>query len=153
MGMDVSGCNPKTEKGEYFRANCWSWRPIHALIAIANEDAQVIDDKTMGYMATNDGAGLKTQADCDALADAMEKVLANASRIRQNGLVVSDVGVAFKVTKEMVAAKMAVGPDRRFAGTDSGLPLDALHSPWQTSFDHIKQFIEFLRNCGGFQVY
>lgn len=28
MGMDVYGINPFNELGEYFRANCWTWRPI-----------------------------------------------------------------------------------------------------------------------------
>jgi hypothetical protein len=32
MGMDVYGRNPTSEAGKYFRANVWSWRPIHALI-------------------------------------------------------------------------------------------------------------------------
>ena len=32
MGMDVVGRNPSTEAGKYFRANVWSWRPIHNLI-------------------------------------------------------------------------------------------------------------------------
>jgi hypothetical protein len=32
MGMDVVGRNPRTEAGEYFRANVWSWGPIHNLI-------------------------------------------------------------------------------------------------------------------------
>lgn len=28
MGMDVYGQNPKTEEGEYFRANVWGWHPL-----------------------------------------------------------------------------------------------------------------------------
>jgi hypothetical protein len=28
MGMDVYGQDPKTEEGEYFRANVWGWRPL-----------------------------------------------------------------------------------------------------------------------------
>ncbi len=32
MGLDVYGRNPDSDAGKYFRANVWSWRPIHALI-------------------------------------------------------------------------------------------------------------------------
>ena len=32
MGMDVYGRNPDSQAGKYFRANVWSWRPIHALV-------------------------------------------------------------------------------------------------------------------------
>lgn len=28
MGFDISGLNPKNEKGEYFRNNVWFWRPL-----------------------------------------------------------------------------------------------------------------------------
>lgn len=34
MGMDVSGINPTTEAGKYFRANVWSWRPLASLIRL-----------------------------------------------------------------------------------------------------------------------
>ena len=35
MGMDVYGRDPDSPAGKYFRANVWSWRPIHALIIAA----------------------------------------------------------------------------------------------------------------------
>jgi hypothetical protein len=37
MGMDVSGINPIVKTGEYFRANCWSWRPLHFLCMYADK--------------------------------------------------------------------------------------------------------------------
>ena len=53
MGMDCMGDNPSCELGEYFRANIWSWCPIHHLIChFCDQHAEVfdttlIDDETL----------------------------------------------------------------------------------------------------------
>ena len=33
MGMDLYGINPKTDNGDYFRANVWYWRPLWQCVA------------------------------------------------------------------------------------------------------------------------
>jgi len=33
MGMDLYGINPKTDNGDYFRANVWWWRPLWQCVA------------------------------------------------------------------------------------------------------------------------
>ena len=63
MGMDVMGVNPKNEKGEYFRANCWSWRPI--CVALANSGAaEHLDDYNWNLMAENSGGGARSEDVC-----------------------------------------------------------------------------------------
>ena len=32
MGMDVTGNNPKTDAGVYFRRNVWGWHPLAELV-------------------------------------------------------------------------------------------------------------------------
>ena len=62
--------------GVYFRANVWAWRPILDMIYAADERHELgIPEQTLTHMGFNDGAGLDNQADCDALADAMEDLL------------------------------------------------------------------------------
>jgi len=62
--------------GIYFRANVWSWRPIHNMICNANDHHELgIPEKTLIHMGFNDGAGLDNQEDCSALANAMESLL------------------------------------------------------------------------------
>ena len=34
MGFDLSGCNAKNEKGDYFRNNVWWWRPLWNYVCI-----------------------------------------------------------------------------------------------------------------------
>ena len=56
MGMDVSGKNPVSETGEYFRNNCWWWRPLWHYCCTVGED--LIDEDTACGCAYNDGKGL-----------------------------------------------------------------------------------------------
>ena len=86
MGMDVSGINPSTEVGEYFRANVWSWRPIYALMAIANERhfGLLVDEDTLRLMRYNDGAGLRDQSSCNKMADALQEILVNPERFPED---------------------------------------------------------------------
>jgi len=104
MGMDVYGKSPSTETGKCFRANVWSWRPLHALIAEIGSD--LFDEEMIDLMGSNDGAGLDSQEECDELADRIEDWL----ETHKDGLVIEDKD------------------------------------------EHVKEFVEFLRGCGGFQV-
>lgn len=148
MGMDVSGRNPKNKDGEYFRANCWSWRPIHAMIELADQTIHVFDEKTMIAMSYNDGAGLKDQASCDKLADELERLLGDKRRLKKACPVVTGDRIGFRVDKEF-----AVNSEGRFVSADEKVPLDDLHSPYATDEAHVREFIAFLRGCGGFEVW
>ena len=53
MGMDVVGINPKSEKGEYFRNNCWWWRPLWRYVCENCEDILTEEDMEAGHY--NDG--------------------------------------------------------------------------------------------------
>lgn len=154
MGMDISGMDPDGEAGKYFRANCWSWRPIHALIDVANQlsDGTLVDDETMRLMGYNDGAGLKNQKACNRLADAIDGLLKEPEKLRTMDLVVSNDGkdttIGFKLDPTC-----AVRSDGRFVRPGEKVPLDDLHSPYSVSMSHAKKFVEFLRHCGGFEVW
>src|SRR5215831_8014799 len=73
MGMDVCGRHPTSKAGEYFRANIWSWPPIHALIVQLCSD--LLDEETVEKLAFNDGAGPEDQATCTEMANRFERWL------------------------------------------------------------------------------
>jgi len=75
MGVDISGRNPKTEVGDYFASNWWGWRPINYICQLAAEQSKLKID--FSHWGSNDGKGLRTQKQCDKLADALEKLLGN----------------------------------------------------------------------------
>jgi len=158
MGMDVIGKKPKTEQGAYFRANVWSWRPIHALIEIANlrSGDRLISRDTMLLMCSNDGAGLKSQKDCNALANALERLLEKPCLITEHGLeIVEEKGERF-IAFPINGSPMMCDKEGRFWKSEDvragKVKREDLRSPYETGFGHMREFIVFLRNCGGFEV-
>jgi hypothetical protein len=118
MGMDVSGLAPTTEAGKYFRNNCWWWRPLwYYCEQVAPDLAEKVE-----YAQSNDGDGLKTQAECDRLADALEQAV--AARVEWTH---DPTGLKAKADRE--------GPMYPF------------------DYDNVREWIVFLRGCGGFAIW
>jgi hypothetical protein len=159
MGMDVKGRKPKDNKGEYFRANVWSWRPIHFLMDVANSLSPInpiVNEDLWKAMEYNDGAGLDNQNSCDRLADAFEKLLNNPKTIESFGLVVSkksgkcsEMRISFPVDNDYCIDSR----DGHFVKKGETIPNEYLISPYCVNENHLREFIEFLRSCGGFSVF
>jgi len=136
MGMDVTGRNPSSPAGKYFRANIWSWRPIHALIYELCAD--LLDDKVLEGMGYNDGAGAADQKTCTEMANRFEQWMEHnvqgrsldipGTRITEDGRFVSE-------------EELEENPNLK------------TQTPYQVEDEHIKEWIEFLRYCGGFEVW
>lgn len=198
MGMDVSGLNPKlvgvepkfpgnydelsdkeqraywderdefleNNPGFYFRANVWGWRPIAELCIHAIENSGLnFGDISWHY---NDGDGLKTQEDCDLLANALEYMLEEDDNIVENDdLIYFNSGMWTKMgSNEFIKEDKCnelnekcipggyTGMKSRilFTGVvdDNGDVYTPSHS---INYGRIKTFITFLRNCGGFAIW
>ena len=165
MGMDVDGLCPRRDPGKFpdeaysdenwnqtlalkarcgwsFRANVWEWRAILNLSIEAHmyEDELDVDFRPWRY---NDGAGLRTQRECDLLAGAVE---------------------------EFVRGSFEGDEDDPFAADpffdDFVLYLDENGEPWierstheraaraehRAIGEHVWDWVAFLRNCGGFAI-
>lgn len=172
MGMDVHGQFPTTKQGEYFRNNCWWWRPL------ANYACEIAPEITANceYWQSNDGDGLGPQQSID-LADALQAEI-DAGRCAEYA--------------ERHTAQLAAVPDERCdlcrgtgirndgVGVANGfptrpVPVDAGHAragavgycnacngkgskrPFSTEYpfsvENVQDFIEFLRGCGGFEIW
>ncbi len=135
MGMDVSGRKPKNKDGEYFRANIWSWRPIHERCEEVNSLYNLGLD--MNGWSFNDGNGFTTQEECDKLADAIES-RGVEDLVWDGGMYVHpETGTFLKSTKVRTYCE----EDRKRL------------SAWKTSAPHLAEFVKFLRNCGGFEIW
>jgi hypothetical protein len=135
MGMDVYGRKPRSKPGEYFQANVWSWRPIHALIVELCSD--LLDEDIIESLGYNDGAGPNDQTTCTEMARRFEVWMEQHTEGHK-----LDLGL--RVTKEgrfVTEEELAATPEME---TDS---------PYEVCDDHLKEWIEFLRNCGGFEVW
>lgn len=122
MGFDLTG-----KSGNYFRANCWSWHPILALVEqVNNEDQLGLNLENWGY---NDGGGLDNQEDCDRLASAIEK----------------RTGLQHKHVLEIAGSSCRVDASGRFLHDDE----PGGQSPYSTDGEHMLEFVKFLCECGG----
>ena len=157
MGMDVYGLSPKggddQSPGRYFRANVWGWRPIHILINIINDKENLgIDTSRFGY---NEGDGIKDQATCDILADHLEKLIFFHPYLKDDDdRMYIALDSWMDESGELIDADELQNPPERgtimFTGIVSGGRL--IYPSYSVSKRLIVNFIEFLRNCGGFEI-
>jgi hypothetical protein len=159
MGVDISGKNPINETGDYFHANWWGWRPIHYLCEMAIYDYKL--NYNTDYWGSNDGMGLQNAEECNTLADALEEILGSDIDAKKDD---ERVYVCLGSWCEAGTGKMLDGEttqslNKQFEDgeihytpivAENGQLVESAHS---TSVGRIKQFIEFLRNCGGFEIW
>ena len=162
MGVDISGRKPKTNEGDYFSSNWWGWRPINYICQLAAEQSKLKID--FSYWGSNDGKGLTTQKQCDKLADAIELLISNSAGYNEN-MVDNDDRIYV-----VLGAWVEAGTGRFYSEEDielneqyeygsilfnsvvtkSGKMVESAHS---CSLGHIKNWITFLRGCGGFKIW
>ena len=149
----------KENPGDYFRANWWSWRPINFLINIVNEQNDL--GINTSYFGSNDGAGPEDQETCNKLADALQEILdANPNMNEEDDRIFLVMGswtgldgsfIPSSNINEMEDHLPDVGTVMysSFIAPD-GTILQSAHS---TSKRRLQEFINFLRECGGFSIW
>jgi hypothetical protein len=161
MGVDISGRKPKTEEGDYFCSNWWGWRPILAISEAAMINSKL--DYDTSYWGSNDGKGLRTQKQCDKLADAIELLISN----NYNEYLTEDDDRIYIVmgswceagTGQFVPSEFTALLNEQYEYGDilytpvvatNGKMVESSHA---TSLGRLKGWITFLRNCGGFKIW
>jgi len=161
MGVDISGRKPKTEQGDYFCSNWWGWRPIVAISEAAMISSKL--DYDTSYWGSNDGKGLRTQKQCDKLADAIELLISN----NYNEYLAEDDDRIYIVMGSWCEAGTGkfIGSEREHVLNQQFEYGDILYAPvvaedgtmvessYSTSLGRLKEWITFLRNCGGFKIW
>jgi hypothetical protein len=144
--------------GTYFRANCWAWRPIHAICDMAIHIAELPFD-TYGW-GENGGHGLKTQEECNMLANAIELYLTlnNANMHDQDDTIYLCLGMWATSDGRFIGKELEDKLNKdypmgtilyRGVVTDDGKLVWPAHS---CPLYHIQNFVTFLRKCGGFEI-
>jgi len=163
MGVDISGRKPKTEEGDYFCSNWWGWRPIAYICELAAEESNLKID--FSYWGSNDGKGLRTQKQCDKLANAIELLISNNPKFNEfltddedriyicmgmwceagtGKFVPSEI--SSKLNEDFEPGSLLFGP----VVMDDGKLIETSYS---VSLIRIKEFVTFLRACGGFEIW
>jgi hypothetical protein len=158
MGMDVYGKNPTTEDGKYFQNNAWWWQ---RLADYACDIAPSIANKCK-YWHTNDGDGLNAE-DSNALSDILQIEI-------DSGRTASEARL-WKSKQEMTPDEpcdLCEGtgtrkpvPDRGAGDPKTdGIKCNACKGrgfvrPYNYPFsvENVQKFVQFLRGCGGFEIY
>ena len=154
--------------GVYFRANLWSWRPIAEVIDYCNNVMGLnLPESFLSGMHYNSGAGLETQEECHKLADAIDSMIDS----KFDGW--KYIGVNYKMY-----ARKSVNPDgqifeenlynspevvqelEQHLGDDifikdgefeyKDINYTVAHA---TELSHLREFVTFLRECGGFEIW
>jgi hypothetical protein len=178
--MDVSGKNPTTEAGAYFRNNVWWWRP---LAEYACAIAPAITAKCT-YWGSNDGDGLSASGSkrlavklreeiasgrCKEYADKYEAnrkamprehcPLCNGTGIRADQLGI-DHGQTTRVIPETTQddegetiTHPRAGQVGWCNGCDGRGTKAASGSHYPFSVENVEEFCTFLEGCGGFEIW
>jgi len=172
MGMDVSGMNPTSDRGSYFRNNVWWWRPL-AEYCLNNHFE--IAGKCESWH-TNDGAGLDEEN---------SKLLARALKEDLRRGVVADYEKEYnrqmgELPREVCRLCEGTGIRSDMLGKEMGMPEKELKPEvqiltgrthgwcnacdgvgttenWALSYpfneENVREFADFLEDCGGFSIY
>ena len=171
MGMDVYGKNPKSEVGTYFRRNVWGWHPLWDYVEnVHPEIAELVE-----HAHTNSGTGLGARnskklakllmADFDSgkVAEYVaernkalsELPFEDCNICEGTGIRTDALGKSSGWHKKELDPDIAiiVGRTKGSCNACNGI---GKREPWETNYylyeDDIKEFAEFLVDCGGFEI-
>ena len=156
--FEVSNKWEKENPGDYFRSNWWGWRPIVMLVEFANEDNELGFD--LSNWGSNDGAGLDNQEDCNKLADALEESITTQTELEDEvDTIYLNLGSWTSMEGKFLGEEINEQLNEQYPyGTilyggvvmDDGTIAQPSHS---APLRHVKNFISFLRECGGFEIW
>jgi len=146
--------------GEYFCSNWWGWRPIHAICDVVQQKYKLrINTSRWGE---NSGGGLRNPEMCNKLADCIEDYINSelSQHLKEDDDIIylnlgcwvtTDGRFVGKETEDILNEKYPFGTVLHASVVmEDGLIMQTSHS---TSYGRIKEWITFLRNCGGFEIY
>ena len=128
MGMDL--CGIKNEDA-CFRVNFVAWPQLLDLCMLAG----YITPKSWKY---NFVLGLRTQEECDVLADMLERYLMDHD---VSSMTTPQLPKIYNVTVSALAEQFG-----------AGIVMPRSVSEYTISHDYALQFVAFLRKCGGFSI-
>ena len=171
MGMDVYGKNPVNETGQYFRRNVWGWHPLWGYV----EDTYPEIAELVEHAHSNDGDGLgarnskklakllmsdyetgKASEYVEERNKALSELPFEQCRICEGtGIRTDELGVQSGWPERELAPDIAiiVGRTKGSCNACSGIgKQENFATSYYLEADDVKEFAEFLANCGGFEI-
>lgn len=156
--FEVSDKWQEENPGDYFRSNWWGWRPIVTLADFVNSTYNLNLD--LSGWGSNSADGLKSEYDCKIMADALENLLYESTQLEEDsdtiylnlGTWVSWRGSFLSDEEnEKLNEEYPVGTMFYSSIVDDRGKL--VRTAYRASLSHVKRFISFLRECGGFEIW
>jgi len=155
MGMDVFGIKPKSEKGEYFRNNVWFWHPLWTYCCTIDQTL----DQRVPEGHSNSGDGLDATGARQLAFKLQEEI--NSGRAEQfvNQYEAERKAIPQEDCKycdengEREWKQENGEPYKKTCNACSGTKkVDSWEAHYPMELNNIKEFTEFLMDCGGFQI-
>lgn len=135
MGYDIYGVNAKTSKGEYFRNNIWWWSNLWEYVCDIGLKEGILTQEDCGKGGHNGGEKIGARK-AAKLAKALQESIDN--------------GTAALFQKKIDASKLAAvfnNKDKKFG--DPGYSYD---DSYPFSITNLKEFTDFVKDSGGFEI-
>jgi len=172
MGMDVMGKNATSKKGEYFRNNVWWWRPLWNYCEELH--GEIVSQVEYGH--SNDGDGLDAD-DARMLGEALladiesgvtaeyheqyrkylsELPMKDCEYCGATGIRTDAVGVEHGMPTQELEPEVAILVGRTHGycnGCRGEGRVEHFLTNYDFSVDNVREFAEFLLDCGGFEIW
>ena len=151
MGMDVSGVNPVSETGDYFRNNCWWWRPLWQYCH--NVAPDLIDEDLFISGGYNDGAGLNAK-DAVKLAIILETKIADGhTKHYQNEYQLYLESLPNDKCGRCDGNNRGYNKKKECKSCDGTGETENFSKWYPFDVENVKEFAKFLIDSGGFKIW
>ncbi len=171
MGMDVYGKNPKSEVGQYFRRNVWGWHPLWDYVEnVHPEIAELVkhahsnsgdglgsrDSKKLAKLLMDDyNSGRVAHYVVERNKQLSELPFEDCRLCEGTGIRTDDIGKSAGQHKKELDPDIAIIVGRT-KGWCNGCNGVGKVEDWATNYYledvDVKEFAEFLAECGGFEI-
>jgi len=133
--MEIQGRKPSASVGKKLRLEFWIWRPIQALMVQLCSD--LLAERMLTEMAFGRGAGPTSQAICTEIARRLEawQVQHPEGAGLESGIRMTEEG------RFLTEQELADNPTLK------------TRSPYHAAPRDLQRWIDFLKSCGGFEVW
>ena len=130
--------------GDYFRANVWSWRPLMEAMWESGACYELGEDE-FSRMSFNDGAGAKDQETCNRMVRKLNGWMSEKIW-DEDGAWTPETYKNDDMLVDASSGQFVRKAEAELKGIET-------RSPYRVSKIHLEKWINFLSECGGFEVW
>ena len=151
MGMDISGKKPVSKTGDYFRNNCWWWRPLwNYCHHVAPE---LITDDVFKSGSYNDGAGLDAKGAAKLAVILEAKIADGHTKHYQREYELYIESLPNDKCGRCNGNNRGHNKKKECKSCDGTGETENFSKSYPFDVDNVKEFAKFLIDSGGFEIW